>query len=140
MGSWRIHGSSPDALAETSGLSREGVRAALTQLGTAGRVGYDIAEAAFFHRELPYDALRAIKDNPRLAAARSLVDIGAVNRTGNLCTVRVGSYSYQVRFDGDRASCACRWWAEYGGGRGPCTHILAAALDRAAHPRENRTI
>jgi hypothetical protein len=131
----------PDALAETSGLSRERVRAALTQLGTAGRVGYDVAEAAFFHRELPYEALRATKDNPRLAAARSLVDIGAVNRTGHLCTVRVGSLSYQIRFDGDRASCTCRWWAEYGGGRGPCTHILAAALDRAAtHPQENRTI
>ncbi|WP_406238465.1 SWIM zinc finger family protein [Nocardia sp. NBC_01009] len=130
----------PDALAETSGLSRERVRAALTQLGTAGQVGYDVAEAAFFHRELPYDALRAAKDNPRLAAARSLVDVGAVNRTGNLCTVRAGSFSYQIRFDEDRASCTCRWWAEYTGGRGPCTHILAAALDPATDPQENRTI
>ncbi|MFC7480480.1 SWIM zinc finger family protein [Luedemannella flava] len=42
-----------DALAAGSALPADRVRAALTQLGTAGRVGYDVSEAAYFHRVLP---------------------------------------------------------------------------------------
>jgi hypothetical protein len=60
----------PADLAAQAGLTVERVRAALTRLGTAGRVGYDIADAAYFHRELPYDADRAERHNPRLVAAR----------------------------------------------------------------------
>ncbi|MYR57492.1 SWIM zinc finger family protein, partial [Streptomyces sp. SID625] len=55
-------------LAASSGLTPERVRAALVRLGTSGRVGYDTAEAAYFHRELPYDAGRAERHNPRLRA------------------------------------------------------------------------
>ncbi|MFD8638459.1 SWIM zinc finger family protein, partial [Streptomyces sp. NPDC059656] len=66
----------PADLAEQSGLPVERVRAALTHLGTAGRVGYDLAEAAYFHRELPYDARRAERHNPRLVAARALLAAG----------------------------------------------------------------
>nr|BFE77650.1 hypothetical protein GCM10020093_002510 [Planobispora longispora] len=51
-------------LAERSGLPIPRVRAALTQLGTAGRVGYDLAEAAHFHRELPYDRAHVAALNP----------------------------------------------------------------------------
>jgi hypothetical protein len=43
----------PAALAERSGLTVQRVKDTLTCLGTAGRVGYDTAEAAYFHRELP---------------------------------------------------------------------------------------
>jgi len=45
-----------DSLAGVSGLDAARVRDALTQLGTAGRVGYDVAEAGYFHRTLPYTA------------------------------------------------------------------------------------
>ena len=41
----------PALLADQAGLPVDRVRAALTQLGTAGRVGYDHADAAYFHRE-----------------------------------------------------------------------------------------
>jgi hypothetical protein len=127
----------PDVLADRSGLSRERVRAALSLLGTSGRVGFDAAQAAFFHRELPYDAARAMKDNPRLAAAQALVEAGAVIRKGDISIVcsdeaaAAAGGGHQVRFTGDdQASCTCMWWMEYRGGRGPCKHVLAAQLER----------
>ena len=125
----------PDELAEDCGLARERVRAALSLLGTSGRVGFDAADAAFFHRELPYDAARALKDNPRLAAAYLLLDAEAVHAEGQSATVASGEGAHLVRFgSADPAaaalSCTCRWWAGYQGGRGPCKHILAAQLHR----------
>ncbi|SFC19878.1 SWIM zinc finger [Streptomyces aidingensis] len=120
----------PAELAARSGLSRERVRAALTRLGTAGRVGYDTAEAAYYHRELPYDAGRAEKHNPRLVGARELVAAGAVTFLGDgLAAVRSGELVYQVRTTAAGAmTCTCPWWAEYRGGRGPCRHALAARM------------
>jgi hypothetical protein len=120
-------------LAVQSGLTPQRVRAALTRLGTAGRIGYDTAEAAYFHRELPYDAGRAERDNPRLRAARALVDAGAVHLDGETATVTVEDHSHRVRFAEGRLTCTCRWWAEYRGERGPCKHALAAHLARSAH-------
>ena len=124
-----------DLLAERSGLSPAQVLAALGQLGTAGRVGYDLAEAAYFHRELPYDAARVERLNPRLANARALVAAGAVHLDGALATVVVGDHRHRVRFDADGgAACTCSWWARYRGGRGKCKHVLAAELARAGQP------
>ncbi|MFJ6655151.1 SWIM zinc finger family protein [Streptomyces sp. NPDC091377] len=133
----------PDGLAPQSGLPRERVRAALTRLGTAGRVGYDTAEAAYFHRELPYDAQRAERHNPRLVAARALVGEGAVAlRTGPgasdgpVAAVRSGDRTHLVRLAPDlRAlSCTCAWWTDHHGQRGPCKHALAT---RIAHLRDS---
>ncbi|GAA2588176.1 SWIM zinc finger family protein [Actinomadura fulvescens] len=127
----------PDLLAERAGVDRARVKAALTQLGTSGRVGYDTAEAAHFHRELPYDPDRVAAMNPRLRAAHALVDQGAVAFTADdVAVVTVDGRPRQVRFDGDRASCTCQWWADHRGGRGPCKHVLAARVVRAktAHP------
>jgi hypothetical protein len=120
-----------DLLVERSGLSAAEVLAALGQLGTAGRVGYDVAEAAYFHRELPYHAARVEALNPRLANARAA---GAVYLDGELATVVVGDHRHRVRFDasGDGVACTCSWWARYRGGRGRCKHVLAAELARAA--------
>jgi hypothetical protein len=124
-----------DLLAERSGLSPARVLAALGQLGTAGRVGYDLAEAAYFHRELPYDAARIEAMNPRLANARALVAAGAVHLDGELATVVVGDHGHRVRLDADGgAACTCPWWARYRGGRGKCKHVLAAELARAGQP------
>ncbi|WP_175409437.1 SWIM zinc finger family protein [Streptomyces sp. TRM64462] len=128
----------PADLAAQAGLSVERVRAALTRLGTAGRVGYDVAEAAYFHRELPYDADRAERHNPRLVAARELVASGAVEAAaGDLAVVVSGERRYQVRESDGRLSCTCRWWADHRGGRGPCKHALAVRMVRrgaAAEP------
>ncbi|MFF2074241.1 SWIM zinc finger family protein [Kitasatospora sp. NPDC058162] len=122
-------------LAEQSGLSAERVRAALTRLGTAGQIGYDTAEAAHFHRRLPYDAGRAEAANPRLRAARELVAAGAVRLEGDGATavVTVDDHIQRVRTDeAGRVSCTCLWWAKYRGGRGPCKHALAVGMVREA--------
>ncbi|MDH6628800.1 hypothetical protein M2271_006635 [Streptomyces sp. LBL] len=117
-------------LAARAGLTVERVRAALTRLGTAGRVGYDTAEAAYFHRELPYDADRAERHNPRLRDARALVAADAVTLDGDFATVISGDSAYRVRDVDARLSCTCQWWAEYRGGRGPCKHVLAVRMTR----------
>ncbi|MFJ5197812.1 SWIM zinc finger family protein [Streptomyces sp. NPDC088394] len=121
-------------LAEQSGLTVERVRAALTRLGTAGRVGYDLADAAYFHRELPYDAGRAERHNPRLVAARQLAGSGAVVLDGDVATVISGERRYQVREQDGMLSCTCQWWADYRGRRGPCKHALAVRMVRRGAP------
>ncbi|MER6488411.1 SWIM zinc finger family protein [Streptomyces virginiae] len=133
-------------LAARSGLSPQRVRGALTRLGTAGRVGYDAADAAYFHRELPYDAGRAEARNPRLTAARALLADGAVHlhtptaatAGPRTATVRSGERHYQVReAAGGVLSCTCQWWADYRGRRGPCKHALAV---RMAHRGQTATV
>ncbi|MER5500213.1 MULTISPECIES: SWIM zinc finger family protein [unclassified Streptomyces] len=121
-------------LAEQSGLTVERVRAALTRLGTAGRVGYDLADAAYFHRELPYDADRAERHNPRLVAARELAGSGAVVLDGDVAAVTSGERRYQVREKDGMLSCTCQWWADYRGRRGPCKHALAVRMVRRGAP------
>ncbi|MFU8871695.1 SWIM zinc finger family protein [Micromonospora sp. SL4-19] len=120
------------ALADAAGLSDDRVRAALAQLGTAGRVGYDVAEGGYFHRVMPYDAGRAERDNPRLVGARALVERGAVDWADGHATVRSGTEAYRVRRLPDGAyTCTCRWWGRHQGQRGPCKHALAASMATA---------
>ena len=117
-----------DVLAVAAGLEAGRVRDALAQLGTAGRVGYDVAEAGYFHRTLPYAAEAVAKLNPRLAGARALAAAGAVTVTGDVAVVRSGDETYHVR---DALSCTCPWWAKHRGERGPCKHALAVRLVRS---------
>ncbi|MEQ4724412.1 SWIM zinc finger family protein [Nonomuraea sp. B19D2] len=113
-------------LADRAGIPADRVRAALTQLGVAGRVGYDLSEAAHFHRELPYDKDNVILLNPRLAKARKLVDAGAVHLEGELATVHTSGGARRVSLaDGP---CTCEWWWDHRGSRGPCKHVLAARI------------
>ncbi|WP_204041911.1 SWIM zinc finger family protein [Acrocarpospora phusangensis] len=113
-------------LADRAGLSVARVRAALTQLGTAGRVGYDLADAAHFHRELPYDKEHVQHLNPRLTSARKLVEAGAVQVEGETARVRTDGGVREVGLaDG---SCTCPWWWDHRGSRGPCKHVLAARM------------
>ncbi|MFD7627351.1 SWIM zinc finger family protein [Streptomyces sp. NPDC059851] len=123
-------------LAAECGLGQERVRAALARLGTAGRVGYDAAEAAYFHRELPYDARRAERHNPRLVAARALLaEDSVLLHADTTATVLSGERRYQVREAATGVlSCTCRWWADYRGRRGPCKHALAVRMARRAAP------
>ncbi|WP_433824969.1 SWIM zinc finger family protein [Actinoplanes sp. CA-015351] len=115
-----------DALASSSGLDAGRVRDALTQLGTAGRVGYDVAEASYFHRTLPYSAEAVATMNPRLAGARALAGAGAVTAGADVSVVRSGDEIYHVRHES--FSCTCAWWAKHRGERGPCTHALAVRM------------
>ncbi|GIF15633.1 SWIM zinc finger family protein [Actinoplanes teichomyceticus] len=118
-----------DTLATASGLDAARVRDALTQLGTAGRVGYDLAEAGYFHRALPYTADAAERMSPRLTGARALISAGAVSVGAEVSRVVSGGQTYHVR---DAAqSCTCPWWARHRGGRGPCKHLLAVRMARS---------
>ncbi|MFV2107582.1 SWIM zinc finger family protein [Micromonospora sp. LOL_015] len=120
-----------DQLARMADLPSHRVRAALTTLGTAGQVGYDLAEQSHFHRDLPYRPQQVEGLNPRLRAARKLVAAGAVTIADGLATVGKGKEIHTVRFGagaGAGASCTCLWWAKYQGGRGPCKHVLAARI------------
>ncbi|MEU3556755.1 SWIM zinc finger family protein [Streptomyces fragilis] len=123
-------------LAAASGLTPGRVRAALVRLGTSGRVGYDPAEAAYFHRELPYDAARVERHNPRLRDARALLAAGAVTLDGATGTVTAeDGHRHRVREENGALTCTCLWWAKYRGGRGPCKHALAVRMAR----REGRS-
>ncbi|WP_043639123.1 SWIM zinc finger family protein [Nonomuraea candida] len=114
-------------LAGRSGLPVERVRAALTQLGAAGRVGYDLHDAGHFHRELPYDKEQVAELNPRLTAARKLVDSGSVRLLGDgRAEVTTSGGVRDVGIT--EGSCTCPWWFDHRGSRGPCKHVLSARI------------
>ncbi|NUR71677.1 MAG: SWIM zinc finger family protein [Hamadaea sp.] len=122
-----------DGLTAACNLPPERVRAALTLLGTAGRVGFDVTEGAYFHRVMPFGTDAAARLNPRLAGARALVDAGAVRPFADRAEVVSGETTYQVRLvDGRPVGCTCQWWGKYRGGRGPCKHQLAALISVGA--------
>jgi hypothetical protein len=112
------------------------VAAALSYLAASGRVGYDLAEEAFFHRELPFGAAALDSMHPRLGDARALVDAGAVTPSPGGALVRSGNSRHQVTFAEPRDRCTCPWWGKHQGTRGPCKHVLAArmAATPAAEP------
>lgn len=117
-------------LTAESGLNEKRVTSALGRLGAAGRVGYDAAEAAYFHRELPYDPERLAAMHPRLRDATALVDAGAVRLEGSTAYVRSGDIEHVVRRTDAGDRCTCPWYAKHKGSRGPCKHVLAVDLVR----------
>ncbi|MHA7133572.1 SWIM zinc finger family protein [Oerskovia turbata] len=115
-------------LATESGLPDDRVLRALGRLGAAGRVGYDSAEGAYFHRELPYDRAQVDRMHPRLAGARELVALGAVRLTDDGARVLSGGQEYAVRSTPSGDRCTCPWYGKHQGARGPCKHVLAARM------------
>jgi SWIM zinc finger len=114
-------------LAASLGLTAPRVSAALGYLAASGRVGYDLAEESFFHRELPFGpALEAM--HPRLASARELIASGAVALGGGGAVVRSGDTEHRVTFGDAADRCTCPWWGKHRGNRGPCKHVLAARI------------
>jgi hypothetical protein len=67
-----------EALADTTGRRPGEVAGALAALAVSGIVGFDLAEGGFFRRELPFDLGRVEQMQPRLRAARRLVEKAAV--------------------------------------------------------------
>ncbi|MGH3545060.1 MAG: SWIM zinc finger family protein, partial [Mycobacteriales bacterium] len=94
----------------------------------AGRVGFDVAEAGYFHRELPYDADRLAAMHPRFRDATALVDAGAVRLDGDANYVRSRDVEHVVRRTPEGDRCTCPWFGKYKGSRGPCKHVLAVEL------------
>ena len=123
-----------DPAIDTARLAREAdlpaprIAAALGYLAAAGRVGYDLAAEAFFHRELPFGAAALDAMHPRLADARALTSAGAVTLSPAGATVRSGESVHRVTFAEPHDRCTCPWWGTHQGTRGPCKHVLAARL------------
>jgi len=107
-------------------MSASDVATGLAWLSASGRLGYDVVDQAWFHRELPVDSDRVLRRNPRLVGARALVSDGAVEPNGDSWQVH-GSRGdiYPVTSE---LRCGCAWEAEHAGGRGPCKHILAVLI------------
>ncbi|NYD66346.1 hypothetical protein BJ972_000865 [Agromyces atrinae] len=115
-----------DALIIESGVAAHRVRSALAVLAASGRVGWDVSDRTYFHRELPDDTERVTRDNPRLVSARRLVDENAVRRDGEHWAVYSHGGEYRVHLDPPR--CTCAWYLRHGIGRGPCKHLIAARI------------
>ncbi len=117
-------------IAEKFDLSQKRIKSALAYLAVSGKLGYDVHDNAYFHRELPSDPNRILKDNPRLVGARKLLDnIKKINE--NQWLVKSNSIEYRVIFskdDGELPKCTCTWYLNHKNNRGPCKHILAVQL------------
>lgn len=122
------------ALASAAGLSLHDVDTGIGFLAATGKVGFDLAEETWFHRELPWDSERVERDNPRLRDARRLVADGAVRVGPDGWTVTSGDHRHWVVRGDDGYRCSCLWWAKYGGRRGPCKHVLAVTITEAPAP------
>ncbi|HPF39045.1 MAG TPA: SWIM zinc finger family protein [Phycisphaerae bacterium] len=129
---WQSNIDASDIAARTS-LSTDAISSALAVLGARGLAGYDAASGAYFHRELPFDLEQVEALQPRLRAARKLLDdrkVQLLTRDGNDADAQVTGtgVQHQVRLRGDDATCTCPWYSKYLGQRGPCKHILATRL------------
>ncbi|NYD26563.1 SWIM zinc finger family protein [Leucobacter aridicollis] len=134
-----------DSLAHAAGITRARADGAIAVLAASGRVGWDLADDAHFHRELPDDPARIERDGPRLAAARALVAAGRVAPgAGAAGSGEPRSWVVRGGEPGDHASdslvrvgddgqlvCGCAWGLRHGAGRGPCKHALAVEIVRA---------
>ncbi len=114
-------------LSAAAGMSTERTMVALTRLAASGHVGYDVAEQAFFRRELPFGPA-VEKLHPRLADARALAASGAVTLHAGGASVRSGDVDHRVTFATPHDICTCPWWGKHRGTRGPCKHVLVARM------------
>ncbi len=126
------------SLAASSHRTPAQVDEGLRVLGASGLVGFDVAEGAYFHRELPFDLSMLADMHPRLADAQALLAAGAVNVTAAspfAASVHSGEVEHQVREVAGELQCTCPWFARHGDERGPCKHVLAAeTLRRPSAP------
>jgi hypothetical protein len=125
-----------DQLARTAKLEPATVSGALNLLGTRGLVGFDVAEQAYFHREMPFDISQVEKLQPRLNDARKLIDANQVRlqkQTKTSAEFQVAGSGVEHRVSitsGEETAfkCTCPWYNKHGVERGPCKHILAAQI------------
>jgi hypothetical protein len=129
-------------LSRDADLTHARTEGALAVLASSGRVGWDAHDESWFHRELPDDPDRVRKDNPRLVAARALVEAGAVTACDGAWTVANpdgGVYRASLGPAGgvDGSRCTCTWYMKHGTARGPCKHVLAVYLTCGGSIEEN---
>ncbi|HEY9323880.1 MAG TPA: SWIM zinc finger family protein [Agromyces sp.] len=117
-----------------SGLTTAEVESGLAVLAASGRVGWDVRARAHFHRELPDDAERVTRDNPRVTGARRLIAQHRVEpgtEPGEWLVhagTRAEPATYTVRGADGESRCTCTWHLTGGTGRGPCKHVLAVQI------------
>ena len=122
-----------DKISKSIGIVKNDMNDAMELLAVSGKLGFDVRDRAFFHRELPDDPDRVLKDNPRLVGAKKLVEdteyIG-----DNIWHVKSGDTTYRVIYPTDEnlenAKCTCTWYLKHQNDRGPCKHILAVKLKK----------
>ena len=117
-------------LARLTGLPGSQVASGLAWLSASGRLGFDLSDGAWFHRELPIESEKVLRRNPRLKSAQDLVEAGAVTATGQVrWTVRGVHDTYELTAAVRRGLvCSCPWELEHAGTRGPCKHVLAVVI------------
>jgi len=125
----------PDALAAEADVTPAAAASSLSVLGARGLVGFDVGEAAYFHRELPFDLELVEALQPRLLDARKLVDEAGVRIVSDTAEtaeayVRGTGVEHRVRANGEDYRCTCPWFSRNQGERGPCKHILALQIVR----------
>lgn len=125
----------PDELAKATKCSPDQIDSALSSLGTRGLVGYDLSERAWFHREMPFDVSQVEKLQPRLIAARKLIEVGQIKverQTKAEVELYVESRDIKhrvvIRIPEGTTKCTCPWFNKHGATRGPCKHILASQI------------
>jgi hypothetical protein len=116
-------------------LDTDSVLGALQVLGTRGLVGFDLANGAYFHRELPFDLTLVEELQPRMKKARELIEQKSVRLTRSKqvdteaeAYVKGTTGDHYIQITAEGARCTCDWFAKNQGERGPCSHILAAEL------------
>jgi hypothetical protein len=109
----------PTELTARAGVSASAAATGLAWLAASGRLGWDLTESAWFHRELPIDTERIVRRNPRLVSAQALVADGGVSSH---------AAGWQVRGTKRELTCDCAWYRDHPATRGPCKHVLAAVI------------
>ena len=122
-----------DVMSKSMGMIKKDMNAAIELLAVSGKLGFDVRERAFFHRELPDDPDRVLKDNPRLVGARKLMQETSYIED-DVWHVKSGDTIYRVIYPTDmrveNAKCTCPWYLKHQNSRGPCKHILAVKLKK----------
>jgi hypothetical protein len=122
-----------NAVAKKLRAAPDYVKSALIALGARGLVGFDLSQAAFFQRVLPFDLSLVEKLQPRLQDARKLIAGGGIRilrqEGSNIEAVVPGSgVEHRIRLSAAGGRCTCTWFAKHQGERGPCKHILAVQI------------
>ena len=122
-----------DKISESTGIIKNDIKNAIELLAVSGKLGFDVKEKAFFHRELPDDPDRVLKDNLRLVGAKKLME-GISHVEDDIWHVKSQDTTYRVIYPKDlgaqNAKCTCTWYLKHQNSRGPCKHILAVKLKK----------
>lgn len=120
-------------LATRLNLPNAEVANSLAALATRGVLGFDLHQQQYFYRVLPFESELVESLQPRLTAARQIVEDQDVTPDetvagNNRWTIRGGDVQYIVELGEERSTCTCVWFNKHQNSRGPCKHILAAMI------------